>query len=159
VFGVDDPGLRVVQDRALRRVEGEAGPAFGGGGRRKQLGGDGVRGQKAVHVLGTVGPGARAVVEAAGDVQQFLFRLVLELPPQPPRAAGQPHVERIRVRPPEDPRAPVRAAAPVPRLERLDDHDRAAAAGQRPGGRAAREPGPDDDGVRAFLAHGAHGQR
>ena len=66
-----------------------------------------------------------------------------------PAAAGQPHVQRVRVGAAEDPGAAVRAAVAVPGLERFEHHDVEAARRRRPGGGRARQAGSDDDQVRA----------
>jgi len=97
----------------------------------------------------------RPEVQAAGGQYQVLAGLVRELPPQRLRLAGQPDVERIGVGAPEDPGAAVRAAAPVPGLERLQDRHRAPAAGYRPRRGRPGQPCSDDHHVHPVSAHGS----
>ena len=131
-------------------AERYSGPAFGGLLGSHKLRGHPELGHDLVHSAGQ----GRAVVDRAGGGDQFPARLVGQLPPQHLRLAGQPHVERIRVGPPEDPGAAMRAAAPVPGLERLHEHDRAPLAGQGPGCGRPGQPGANDDRVRPLGTHG-----
>jgi hypothetical protein len=143
------PAVGVEQDPI--RSERHAGPALSGRRRRDQLRGHCERGQDVIHLLLCA---SRAEVDGAGGQDQFLRRLIGELSPPPLRLAGQPHVERIRIRAPENPGAAVRAAPPVAGLERLDDGHRATPARQGPGRGRPGEPGSDDDDIHAFGAHG-----
>jgi hypothetical protein len=118
---VDHPGVGMEHDRA---VEADAGPAFGCRRRCEQGGRDAARGEDRVQRPGVA---QRAEVETAGQLEQRFAGLVFQLPPQPLRAAGQPHVQRVGVGTAEDPGAAVRAAAPVAGPERLEHHDRQAA--------------------------------
>src|SRR5580704_11100707 len=132
--------------------ERDTGPALGGLARRYQLhwypGGS----QDLVHLLLLA---RRAEVDLARGQDEFLPRLVGQLPPQWLGLPGQLDVERVGVGPPEDPGATVRAAAPVPGLERLQDHRRTSAAGQRPRRGRSGQSGSDDHHVYPVSAHGS----
>ena len=80
-----------------------------------------------------------AEVDGAGEREQVLARLGLERAPALLGLPGQPHVERIRVGPPEDPGAAVRAPVAVRGTERLEhDHAQAPVGGGVGGGRAGQ---------------------
>src|SRR6202040_4025026 len=64
------------------------------------------------------------------------------------------HVERVGVGTPEDTGAAVRAAAPVPGLECLQQHHGTPAAGQGAPRAGPSQPGADDAHVPLFRAHG-----
>ena len=133
-------------------AERKAGPPLGGRPGRHQFHGHPERPQDFVHLLLLAG---RAEVEPAGGQDELLARLAGQLPPQPLGLAGQPDVERIGIGPPEDPGAAVRAAAPVPGLERLQDGHRAPAADQCPRRGRPGQPGSDDHHVHPVSAHGS----
>ena len=93
--------------------------------------------------LKRLGVTAASVVEASRDAQQFPPAVRLELAPQRHRLPGQPDVQRVQVRAPDDPGAPVRAAPRVPEREPLQQDDGQPSARGGPGGRRTHQPRAD----------------
>ncbi len=155
--GVEHPGGGVVHDRASRAmtasgvegVEVEAGPALGRFPRPEQVGRDAAGLNDRAQSLRVA---ARPVVDAPGEPQELLARILLQSLPRGKRPGHHPHVQPVGVGVPEDPRAAVRTAALVPGRERLQHHDRPAPGRCRPGGRRPGQSGPDDDQIRASGA-------
>src|SRR5580693_2811174 len=137
---------------AVRTSAPSAGPALGGLPGRYQLRGHPERPQDLVQLLLLAG---RAEVDPARGQDELLPCLVGQLPPESLRLPGQLDVERVGVGPPENPGAAVRAAAPVPGLERLQDHCRTPAAGQRPRRGRSGQARSDDHHVDPVSAHGS----
>jgi hypothetical protein len=87
------------------------------------------------------------VVHAAGQVEQVLAGVVLQLAPPGQRGPGQVDVLGVVVGEAEDAGAAVGAAPHVARLEALEEGDRTTPPDEVPGGGRAHGPGPHHDDV------------
>ena len=92
-----------------------------------------------------------AALDDAGDVQELLARLGLELAPELVRAPQQRHVVgMLEVREADDPREPVRRAVLVQEVEALEPEHALPAAGEVVERRAPHPADSDDDDVVAL---------
>src|SRR5439155_26531971 len=87
---------------------------------------------------------ARRELDKPVQLEQLGPGLLLELAPARERLLCERDPGRVRVREPEDPRAPVARAARRARLELLVERDVGATLGERPGGGTAHHARPDD---------------